>query len=225
MSTGKGFQGWGPTPNCKHCGAHIESENLLTSNACIKSQHDFSGDEKLLAYLWKNQHTSPFEMAGLTIEVQAPIMVFREYFRHRTLSFNEFSARYAELPDLFYIPSIERLKNGAQAKTNKQASEGGISEDTANCLQEAIKSSCEASRASYEALLTQGLSRELSRLVIPVSQYSRARISGNLLNQLKFLKLRLGAGVQWEMKEYAKAVAVLVKELYPRTYTLFEESL
>ena len=225
MSTGKGFQGWGPTPNCKHCGAHIESENLLTSNACIKKEHDFSGDEKLLAYLWKNQHTSPFEMAGLTIEVQAPIMVFREWHRHRTQSYNEFSARYAELPDLFYIPSLKRLQNGGQSKTNKQASGATISEVDAKCIADQIRSSCEASRASYEALLALGVSREIARLVIPVNQYSKMRASANLINWLKFLRLRLNPGAQWEIRQYAQAVAQIVKELHPRTYALFSEGL
>src|SRR5690606_23323400 len=76
MSTGKGFLGWGPKEDGK------------------------PGDEKLLRYLWEHKHATPFEMAGLVVEVQAPIFVFREWHRHRTQSFSELSARYVPMPDL-----------------------------------------------------------------------------------------------------------------------------
>src|SRR5690606_14996334 len=83
MSTDGAFRGWG-TP-------------------------DEPGDEKLLKFLYENDHSTPFEMAGLTIEVQAPIFVFREWHRHRTQSYNELSARHTPLPDLYYMPSLERV--------------------------------------------------------------------------------------------------------------------
>jgi len=83
MSTGKGFLGWGSAER--------------------------PGDEKLLRFLYENKHATPFEMAGLTIEVQAPIFVFREWHRHRTQSYNEMSARYAPLPDLNYRGNSAKL--------------------------------------------------------------------------------------------------------------------
>src|SRR6185295_451000 len=73
MSTGKGFLGWGDEGK--------------------------PGDEKLLRFLWENKHATPFEMAGATFEIEAPIFVFREWHRHRTQSYNEMSARYTPLPD------------------------------------------------------------------------------------------------------------------------------
>ena len=75
MSTNKGFQGWGHPAE--------------------------PGDERLLAYLWKHKHHSPFEMAGLTVEVKAPLMVFREWHRHRTFSYNEMSGRYTQMLEEF----------------------------------------------------------------------------------------------------------------------------
>src|ERR1700761_5591412 len=74
------------------------------------TQGSFRGwdqDEKLLKYLYAHKHTTPFEFAGMVVEVQAPIFVFREWHRHRTQSYNEMSARYSQLPDVFYIPSPE----------------------------------------------------------------------------------------------------------------------
>jgi len=167
---------------------------------------------------------SPFEMAGMIIEVQAPIFVFREWHRHRTQSYNELSARYTELPDMFYIPSIERLMAGKQGKRNKQGSEEGFNKHMAEGLQTILRLATNQSRAMYNGLLSDGLSRELARLVIPVNQYSRMRASANLRNWLAFLELRQAEGAQWEIRCFADAVAKLVEENFPRTYALFKEA-
>ena len=224
MSTDKGFQGWGGD-NCKHCGAHRDSENLLTSNACNKPPHAFSGtgDEKLLRYLWTHKHFTPFEMAGMSIEIQAPIFVVREWHRHRTQSYNELSARYTELPDLYYLPSVERLMAGKQAKKNKQSSEEGFSLAAVGLFRTAIERHVALSRRLYEDLLGDGMSRELARIVIPLNQYTRFRASANLRNWLQFLQLRLDSAAQWEIRQYAQAVAGLIQAQFPRTYALFEE--
>lgn len=197
----------------------IESARMSTSG----SFRGWDQDARLLSYLWKNNHYSPFEMAGLTIEVQAPIFVFREWHRHRTQSYNELSARYTELPDLFYIPSIERLTNGGQSRTNKQGSGVELDPGTASVVQDTIHEASIDAYRTYQQLLVSGIAREIARLVIPVNVYSRMRASTNLRNWLAFLDLRLGEGVQWEMKEYAKVVGEIVGELFPRTWELFKE--
>ncbi len=200
MSTAKGFQGWGP------------------------KEDGSPGDEKLLRFLYEHKHMTPFEMAGMTIEVQAPIMVFREWHRHRTQSYNEMSGRYTELPDLYYIPSIERLMAGKQAVKNKQSSEEGFTEFDAQCHQATIKAATFFARDAYENLLKDGVSRELARLVLPVNQYSRMRASANLRNWLAFLTLRLDTSAQWEIQRYAQVVHKILKEKFPRTMELFDES-
>lgn len=195
MSTAKGFQGWGDSTN--------------------------PGDEKLLSYLWKNGHHSPFEMAGLVIEVQAPIMVFREWHRHRTQSYNELSARYTALPDLFYLPSPDRIRNGKQSSKNKQGSEGGYSDAEVDSTRQLIEDTYDQCRDIYESLLGFGLARELARLIVPVGQYSRMRASANLRNWLHFLSLRCHPTAQWEIREYANIVAGMVNEKFPRTAALW----
>src|ERR1035437_2197259 len=79
---------------------------------------DDGKDAKLLNYLLKNKHTSPFESCVFTFDVKAPIFVFRQWHRHRTWSFNEISARYSELPEEFYVPELEQITT--QSETNKQ---------------------------------------------------------------------------------------------------------
>ena len=102
MSTGKGFLGWGPF-DCPDCGPLPEEEKIhlhgtpLGKQGCKKCQGKgyVLGDEKLLRYLWDHKHATPFEMAGATFDVAGPIMVFREWHRHRVpFGYNEMSARY-----------------------------------------------------------------------------------------------------------------------------------
>lgn len=202
------------------------SDERIIESARMSTSGSFKGwdtDHRLLRYLWEHKHYSPFEMAGVTFEVQAPIFVFREWHRHRTQSYNELSARYTELPDLFYIPSLERLMGGKQSTKNKQGSELGFDPGTAEVLQETIRETLTESRRMYEQLLQSGLSREIARVVVPVSQYSRMRASANLRNWLAFLSLRLDPAAQWEIRQYAQAVSNIVKELFPRTHQLFTE--
>ena len=197
MSTDKGFKGWG-TP-------------------------DEPGDEKLLRYLYTNKHATPFEMAGMIIEVQAPIFVFREWHRHRTQSYNEMSGRYTVLPDLYYVPSLDRLKNARQSTQNKQSSDGGLSIDDADSVQGYLLESYRASRGCYMQMIKLGVSREVARMCLPVAQFSRMRASANLRNWLAFLTLRMAPNAQWEIRQYANLVSDLIAEEFPRTWELFNE--
>lgn len=201
MSTNKGFIGWG--------------------NA------DSPGDEKLLSYLWTNKHHSPFEMAGVTIEVQAPIMVFREWHRHRSQSFNEMSARYTPLPNVNYIPSVERLltisKTNKQAGTIKGSSE--LTEGGADSFRKDLERMYSSQEQLYQDALKIGVPKELARLHLPVGRYSRMRASANLRNWLQFLILRMAESAQWEIRQYANALHSVLKELFPRTMGLFDETL
>lgn len=230
MSTDKGFQGWGPLP-CNNCvsvgtgkptGIVLQGGSMVQCPKC-KGTEQLPGDEKLLRRLWEHGHHSPFEMAGLTIEVQAPVFVFREWHRHRTQSYNELSARYTPLPDLCYLPSVERLRMGKQATKNKQSSEDGISAVQAAVIQAALTQVYMHNRKVYESLLAVGLARELARLVVPVAQYSRMRAQANLRNWLAFLTLRQAEGAQWEIRQYADAVGTLIQQYFPKTHALFVE--
>ena len=127
----------------------------------ILGQYPKPGDEKLLGYLWNHKHTTPFEMAGLTIEVQAPIFVFREWHRHRTQSYNEMSGRYVVLPDLYYVPSLDRIQK--QSQTNKQSSGEPFNVDAQLAIQDVIRAEHLHTRTTYEALIQTGLAKEIAR--------------------------------------------------------------
>lgn len=210
MSTGMGFLGWG-----NKCEAHPKG-------GCAETT---VGDEKLLRYLWENKHATPFEMAGMVIEVQAPIFVFREWHRHRTQSYNEMSARYVPLPDVNYIPTVERLmlnsKTNKQAGTMKYAEE--LTEVSAGAYRVSLLEMYQRQEGLYQKALLHGVPKELARIHLPVGRYSRMRASANLRNWLAFLTLRMDEKAQYEIRQYANAVGALVKQSFPRTWDLFAE--
>ncbi len=228
MSTAKGFLGWGP--KCKHCGVVGE---VYKSYDCLKRVDDLehewvAGDEKLLKHLWDRQHSTPFEMAGISIEVKAPIVVLREWMRHRTQSFSEMSARYIPLPDENYRPSpADVLRRGTETTGNKQAQGTGaeLTESGVDAWLWQLSQAYEAAQKAYEFGLRVGVPKELARLSVPVARYSVMRVSANLRNWLAFLKLRCDTAAQQEIRQYANTVAVIVKDRFPRTYEVSANSL
>lgn len=224
MSTGKGFEGWGgPCNNCLGTGTALNNIGVVTCPICKGEKMLPPGDEKLLAYLYNNKHSTPFEMAGMIIEVKAPVFVFREWHRHRTQSYNEMSARYIPLPDENYMPSVERLMTGANtATTNKQAQGTGyLSSVEAVAWLASLSALYNHAQCIYERGIDIGVPKELARLSVPVARYSRMRASANLRNWLAFLTLRDHPAAQWEIRQYAQTVTKLIAERFPRTYNLY----
>jgi thymidylate synthase (FAD) len=219
MSTAKGFLGWGP----KHEAECTRPDLNFGECTC---DGPVQGDEKLLRYLWENKHHTPFEMAGMTIEVQAPIFVFREWHRHRVpFGYNEMSARYTPLPDLNYIPTVERLL--VNSKTNKQAGttkgSGELTVEQAERFRSQICEQYESQQRLYVSALDCGVPKELARIHLPVGRYSRMRATSNLRGWLGFLALRMAQTAQYEIRVFANAVGELIAEKFPRTWALFSE--
>lgn len=190
------------------------------------TQGSFRGwaqDARLLKYLYNHKHETPFEFAGMVIEVQAPIFVFREWHRHRTQSYNEMSARYEPLPDLYYVPTVYRVM--MQQAGNKQA-EGAkpIQKSSAMSFLSTLQEHYAAFQSIYKLDLEEGVPKELARLGMPVGHYSRMRASANLRNWLGFLTLRMDPAAQWEIRQFANAVGSIIAETFPKTWELFSES-
>lgn len=194
------------------------------------TQGNFRGwrrDRQLLRYLKERKHDTPFEFAGMVLEVRAPIFVFREWHRHRTQSYNEMSARYAPLPDLNYLPTMERIMQGAAANANKQAgaAKGAVmlTEQAAGEFKDSLQIWYSNFEQDYQMALANGVPKELARCGMPVGRYSQMRASAVLRNWLSFLTLRMDPGAQWEIRQYAAAVFTLIQERFPQTAALFQE--
>jgi thymidylate synthase (FAD) len=203
------------------------SDERIIEAARMSTGKGFLGwdkDEKLFAYLYNNKHMTPFEMAGMTIEVKAPIFVFREWHRHRTQSYNEMSARYIPLPNENYHPHLDNLLDRANfSTTNKQAQNNGtsVSMKTALLWLDELNNAYMETQRVYDLGIKIGIPKELARLPVPVARYSRMRASANLRNWLAFLTLRSAPAAQWEIRQYAIAAGELIESAFPRTWALF----
>lgn len=177
-------------------------------------------DAKLIKYLLKNHHTSPFEAVTFTFEVKAPIFVFRQWHRHRTWSFNEISARYTELDLGYYIPELNKITT--QSESNKQMRTDAM-HPQADQIQVELDMACKHAFKKYKRLLEMGCPRELARGVLPVNAYSRMFATVDLHNLLGFLKLRLHEHSQYEIRVYAEAMLKLIEPIVPVTIRTYNE--
>lgn len=229
QSTQGSFRGW-ELWECESCGQQFNNSfssrhsngSEVSPVICVGKLKLIGGDSKLLKYLYDHKHSTPFEFAGMVIEIQAPIMVFREWHRHRTQSYNEMSARYEPLPNLNYLPTIDRLF--ATSETNKQAKGIGdteLSEINAANFHFSLETFYMQAETLYQQALEFGIPKELARLVIPVGRYSRMRAAANLRNWIAFLTLRDDPKAQYEIRMFAQTVASIIEEEFPRTYKLY----
>jgi thymidylate synthase (FAD) len=222
MSTDKGFIQW---DDQKHYDTCPDVQEPLRPHPGCRYCGGFSGDMRLLKFLYKYHHMTPFEMVDAVIEVQAPIFVFREWHRHRTQSYNELSARYTPLPDFNYMPTIERCM--ANSTTNKQASRaasaGDVSEKVALDWLLDLESLYKKIEDHYQYGLNIGIPKEVARVGIPVGRYSRMRAKADLRCWLSFLTLRSdkNPGAQWEIRQYANVVAEILAAKFPRTMEIY----
>lgn len=190
----------------------------VSYDSAWRAGEDQGSDRRLIRYLWKNHHTTPFEAVTFSFEVKAPIFVFRQWHRHRTWSFNELSARYRELPEEYYVPEPALI--GVQSKDNKQGRALGMERDM--LASSMIDHACAAAFETYRALLAQDVPRELARSVLPVATYSHMFATVDLLNLLKFLTLRCDAHAQYEIRVYADAMRDLARTIAPEAIAAWE---
>lgn len=196
----------------------LEAARMSTGNA---TGVDEGKDDRLRRRLWKDKHVTPFEMLGLHIEAQAPIFGARQIFRHRSFSMNEHSGRYADMPALYYLPAADAITG--QDPHNKQMAGAPLSPEAQRRAQVVIAEATRRAREAYEELQALGVAREMARIVLPLNQYTRWRMQGNLRQWAHFLSLRLAPDVQPETRAYAEAIAAIVAEHFPKTWAVMSE--
>lgn len=231
MSTDKGFRCWDAYQECRKCLTWHRGGSSVSQYCLDGDPHDWrnvpKGDAGLLRYMWEHEHSTPFEFGGLTIEVQAPIAVFREWHRHRVpFGYSELSARYTPMPDLNYVPTIERCMLGGGHLTKQAAAATGsavLTETQAGIWLDRLQNLYDHAQKVYEGGLEVGIPKELARGAVTVFRYSRMRATGNLRGWLNFCRLRMAPTAQWEIRQYADAVGKLLQERFPRSWALFEE--
>ena len=194
----------------------------VSYDADWRAGEDAGSDSRLIKYLYKNGHNTPFESVVFTFDVKAPIFVFRQWHRHRTQSYNELSARYRELPEEFYIPEPQLV--GEQNKDNKQMRDFSSTDKPTHYTQllSAMEKQNSEAFALYKTLLKEKIPREIARSVLPVGTYSHMFTTVNLNNLFKFLKERMHEHAQYEIRVYANAMLELIRPIVPVAVAAFE---
>lgn len=179
-------------------------------------------DKKLLFYLLKNRHTSPFEMVEFKFRAHAPLVTWWQWARHRVWNFNAQSGRYTEFEENdFYVPDVWRR----QSKDNKQASEGQIEQTDDQYLTEQLLKHYDMSYALYQDAINRGVAREQARLFLPgFSVYYTWVMKVDAHNLMHFLRLRMAQDAQYEIRVYAQAIYDhFFKPALPWTAEAFEQ--
>jgi thymidylate synthase (FAD) len=171
-------------------------------------------DRGLIRYLLRHRHTTPFEMVEFKFHVRMPIFVARQWIRHRTANVNEYSARYSIVPDRFYRPSRDDIRQ--QSKSNRQGRDELIDDATADAFLKYLDKA-EALHGEYMKLTEQGLAREIARIGLPQSVYTEWYWKIDLHNLLRFLSLRIDEHAQKEIRDFARAMLALIEPMCPWT--------
>ena len=177
-------------------------------------------DRGLIRYLLRHRHTTPLEMIEFKFHVAMPVFIARQWIRHRTANVNEYSARYSIMPDRFYRPSVENVRQ--QSTTNRQGGDEPIEVGTAEEFLLLLEKS-EALYAEYLELTEKGVARELARAALPVSVYTEWYWKCDLHNIFHFLSLRMDSHAQQEIQDFANAMYALIQPIVPVACEAFED--
>lgn len=186
-----------------------------------KGTRTVSDRRALIRYLVRHQHTSPIEMGELRFHLKMPIFVMRQHVRHRTASLNEYSGRYSEMSNEFYIPDLERIQK--QSTTNKQGSGEELTMQHKQHVLSSMQSETGAAYHNYLDYLNIDVARELARIQLPVSNYTELYWKIDLKNFLHYSKLRLDKHAQWEIRELANCLYNLARPHFPAVFEAFED--
>jgi thymidylate synthase (FAD) len=187
----------------------------VSYDAAWRAGENEGSDTRLINYLMRNNHTTPFESVVFTFDIKAPIFVVRQWHRHRIgWSYNELSGRYKELEELYYVPKAEFI--GVQSEDNKQMRT--LAEETLSDpknIRQFIDDHCRDSFRVYKGLIADGCPREIARSVLPLATYTHMFTTVNFKALMHFCTLRLHEHAQWEIRQYAAAMLQLVIPIIP----------
>jgi thymidylate synthase (FAD) len=163
-----------------------------------------SEDRGLIRYLMRHWHSTPFEMCELKLHVRVPMDAWRQWIRHRMANVNEYSTRYSLAIDAAQRTAPAEWR--AQSRDNKQGSAGFVSREDGEALSAEELALQEAARKVYESRIARGVAREQARKDLPLSTYTEAYWKCDLHNLLHFLRLRMDAHAQLEIREFARII-------------------
>lgn len=181
--------------------AVLEAARVSTGTSAMTT---YEKDRKLLTYLWSHGHLTPFEMVQVKVKVVCPLFIARQWQRHRTMSYNEYSRRYSAKWLEFERSPDWRMQNKSG---NKQGSADVCSPDLLDDLDKAYENMLTIAQANYEHFESLGVANELIRRFLPTSTMTMFVASANLRNWFHFLGLRCADDAQKEIRDIALGIA------------------
>ena len=191
------------------------AESLIAYMARVSNPNnqDNPESERLIKYLIKHKHWSPFEMVNMCVEIETTRSVAAQILRHRSFSFQEFSQRYAQVDKPATLPQLRR-----QDTKNRQNSIDNLDVGTVEDFNAKMKSLFELSESLYNEMLQAGVAKECARDVLPLSTPTKLYMNGTLRSWLHYCDLRCANGTQLEHKLIADQVKDLIEQEFPTIY-------
>jgi thymidylate synthase (FAD) len=188
-----------------------DAERLIGKLARVSNSanEDNPNVERLIKYLIKHKHWSPFEMASMCVEIQTTRAIGAQILRHRSFSFQEFSQRYAEVTEI-EVPQLRR-----QDLNNRQNSIDDFPKELSEELQDMITLHNDKSNSLYKKLLAYGVAKECARNVLPLSTKTRMYMSGTIRSWLHYIDLRASHGTQVEHSQIARQIGEILDTELP----------
>jgi len=175
-------------------------------------------DGGLIRFLIRNRHGSPFEHGYFRFIVKAPLFVVREHHRHRAgHSYNEWSGRYSKMEPEFYVPDFVRTQVGKPGSYTFEP----VDDETREATREEIEENARRAFETYERMLEQGVAKEVARMVLPLSMYTKYLWSCNPRSLMHFCSLRNHEDAQFEIRQYAAAAESFLQQHMPITHAAF----
>ena len=208
--------------------SHTPDGDLLVVNAArcsFDKQHeefDFEKDAKLINYLARERHVLPFRHPNVTLRIHAPLFVLRQLGKHQVgFSWSEVSRRYIDSEPEFYSPVAFRARPDKGIKQGSKHTEPFGKNDF---CRERYDNAEQVAYNEYKRLLTAGVAPEMARAILPQSMYTTTVTTGTLLGWHHMYQLRTEEHTQYETQRYAKAVDLILKELYPISWTALKHN-
>ena len=170
---------------------------------------------RLIKYLIKHKHWSPFEMASMQIEIETTRAIAAQILRHRSFSFQEFSQRYSSVDQLGTV-GLPHLRS--QDLKNKQASHDDLDPAKVDLMNKQIQQMYHSTFDYYEYLLSQGVAKECARSILPLGTPTRLYMSGTIRSWLHYVQIRAGVETQLEHRLIADACKDILEEQLPNVY-------
>ena len=192
-------------------------EEIIVGTARVSSGRSddelFEDSVKLISYLVRNKHWSPFEMVNMCVEIETSRAIAQQILRHRSFSFQEFSQRYAS------ATNMEKVELRFQAENNRQSSMHVIDEFE---IYEVVEEYIERGKQLYNDLINEGVARECARMVLPLTTQTRIYMNGSVRSWIHYLQIRADEHTQKEHRLIAESIKEIFKENFPNISAALE---